>query len=189
MDRKEAAQREKEVFEVYEKDLNLTFVVVRSHRLLCNLSDLISYQAILYSAFCAALAIGASLDGQLVFFKDPLREVDEALAYFFWGCMMSLLAAVFVLFAKERLIAVLLREGGPLVDRRALGLGGQQNACAFKTWQFYFLLRAPRFLLQLALLVPVGGFAQRLFSNIGVMFFFAVVVVPALVGYLFIPDR
>jgi len=34
MDRKEEAQCEKEVFEVYEKDLNLTFVVVRSCHLL-----------------------------------------------------------------------------------------------------------------------------------------------------------
>jgi len=102
---------------------------------------------------------------------------------------MSLLAAIFALFAKERLIGVLLRKGGPLIDRSAVGLGGQQNACAFKTWRFYFLLRAPRILFWVALLFPVGIFAQRMwFSSLGVMCIFAVVGVPALVGYFSISD-
>jgi len=37
MDRKEAGQFEKEIVEIYEKDLNLIFVVVRPHPLLPQL--------------------------------------------------------------------------------------------------------------------------------------------------------
>jgi len=33
MDKKEAAQHEREVVEMYEKDLNVTLIVVRSHPL------------------------------------------------------------------------------------------------------------------------------------------------------------
>lgn len=96
-----------------------------------------------------------------------------------------MLAAVFALFAKERLVGFLLREGGPLTERRTLGI--QRDVETLKSWPYNYLLKAPRALLHIALLFPPSGLAPVLwFPNFGIMFFLVVVVGPGLVGYAMI---
>jgi len=139
-----------------------------------NPSDLASYQAVLYSAICAALVIYARSDS---------NEATEALGYFFSSSLISLLAALFALFAKERLNGFLLRDGGPMINRSAPG--SRQNVYKLKTWRFSSLLKAPRTLLQTALLIPVVGFCGRLWQASPTVTCMVGLfdVVPAFVGY------
>jgi len=153
-----------------------------------NLSDLVFYQAVLYSLISAAIAVGARSDGQVLTFQDPPIEITEIIAYFFNSSIISLLAALFALFAKERLSGFLLRDGGPSIDRSAPG-PAQQQVYILKTWPYRYLIKASQGLLQTAFLFPVIGFAQRLWSwSLGVMFFLGILVVPALAGYALIFD-
>ena len=96
-----------------------------------NLSDLVSYQALLYSIIAAALAICARLD-DLAATLPARPEIAEFITPVYSGSTLSLLAAVFALFAKERLNGFLLCDGGPLINRS--GPGCRQEVYTFKTW-------------------------------------------------------
>ena len=212
MDEKDPDQDEKDFIERHQKDLNITFAAVRLSILhLHNLSNSVSYQAVLFSVVGAALAIGtrpelrpdpdaqtaallralllalnqSAVLGETLAIQPvqeaPTSEVPDAIVYFYESSLVSLLAAIFAMLAKECLNGYFLQERGSAVDRRA---DRQRKFDALKNWRFDLLIRTPQILLRTALLFLALGVWQRLCYALPLAkYALAFVAMPGLVGY------
>ena len=191
IDESEEVRFEKGIIEQYEKTTDSASLFVRPHPTLHshNLSNFISYQAILLFAVSAALAIGIRLevkpnpDGQttallhaiflalnnsappgeinvvLPVREDPPPEVALAIECFYGSSLFSLLAAVLAAFARECLNRYFLPSAVPGIDHNA---DRQQKFVALRDWRFSLLVFCPHILIRSSVFLLVCGVCQRL---------------------------
>ena len=174
-----------------------------------NLSDLISYQSILFAVIGAGFAVATRpelTDGQTATLLHaiflaldhsdvpgetlviplvkgaPPEDIDNAISFFYESSLVSLLAVIFALLAKGCLSSYHLQEGVPAICRSE---NRRRRFDAFGGLTFPLLVNAPPLLLRSALGFLVLGLWQRLRSAHPTIIYPLVLhIVPGLVGYL-----
>lgn len=162
---------------------------------------MVSYQAILFSVVGAAIAIGTRpelADSQTTIYltlnhsvapgetlvvpvvnRAPPTDIANAIWFFYESSLVSLLAVIFAILAKECLSNYHLREEAVRSE------GCQGKLGALDSWRFCLLAKTPHLLLRIALAYLILGFWERLYSGAHPITIctLVILIVPGLVGY------